>query len=97
MNVSLTRELESFITGLVDSGMYYSASEVVRDSLRLLREQEEIKRLRVAELRKEIMLGVEDMKAGRYTTYQSKEELDRLGEEIKTNGMARLAKRKNGK
>jgi len=36
MNVSLTPELDDFIQTQVESGMYGSASEVVRDGLRLL-------------------------------------------------------------
>lgn len=44
MNVSLTEELENFVNELVASGTYYSASEVVRDGLRLLKEQEELKK-----------------------------------------------------
>ena len=50
MNVSLTKELENFVSELVASGMYYSASEVVRDGLRLLKEQEELKKIRLNEL-----------------------------------------------
>ncbi len=56
MNVSLTKELENFIGELVASGMHFSASEVVRDGLRLLKEQEALKKMRVEELRAEIML-----------------------------------------
>jgi len=37
MNVSLTPELEAFINEQVAAGLYSSASEVVRDGLRLLR------------------------------------------------------------
>ncbi len=44
MNVSLTKELENFVSELVASGKYYSVSEVVRDGLRLLKEQEELKK-----------------------------------------------------
>jgi antitoxin ParD1/3/4 len=36
LNVSLTPELNEFITSLVQSGEYKSASEVVREGLRLL-------------------------------------------------------------
>lgn len=36
MNVSLTPELERYIRGKVDSGLYGNASEVVREALRLL-------------------------------------------------------------
>jgi antitoxin ParD1/3/4 len=36
MNVSLTPELEQFILAQVQSGLYHSASEVIRDGLRVL-------------------------------------------------------------
>ena len=64
MNVSLTKELENFIGELVASGMYYSASEVVRDGLRLLKEQEALKKMRVEELRAEILRGFEQSQNG---------------------------------
>lgn len=40
MNVSLTAELEAFVEGAVKSGRYGSASEAVREGLRLLQERE---------------------------------------------------------
>jgi len=40
MNVSLTPELENFVSAKVDSGRYNSASEVVREALRLLEEHD---------------------------------------------------------
>ena len=40
MNVSLTKELERFVSRKVESGRYTSASEVVREALRLLEGQE---------------------------------------------------------
>lgn len=40
LNVSLPVELGSFVEGLVVSGRYASASEVVRTALRLLQEHE---------------------------------------------------------
>ena len=40
MNVSLTKELEEFVNRKVDSGRYTSASEVVREALRLLEDHE---------------------------------------------------------
>jgi antitoxin ParD1/3/4 len=40
MNVSLTPELEKFVSAKVGSGRYNSASEVVREALRLLEEHE---------------------------------------------------------
>ena len=43
MNVSLTPELEKFVESKVESGLYNNASEVVRESLRLLKEHDEIR------------------------------------------------------
>src|ERR1700688_4326558 len=43
MNVSLTPELEKFVEGKVDSGLYNNASEVIRESLRLLKEHDEVR------------------------------------------------------
>jgi antitoxin ParD1/3/4 len=40
MNVSLTPELEKFVESRVATGRYQTASEVVREGLRLLEEQE---------------------------------------------------------
>lgn len=40
MNVSLTPELERFVRRKVDSGFYGNASEVIRESLRLLHGRE---------------------------------------------------------
>jgi antitoxin ParD1/3/4 len=40
MNVSLTPELDKFVAGKVESGRYTSASEVVREALRLLEEHD---------------------------------------------------------
>lgn len=59
MNVSLTPELEKWVQSKVESGMYTSASEVVREGLRLLKEQDTLKAIRLAELRKEIQQGID--------------------------------------
>ena len=49
MNVSLSPELERFISKTVQNGYYTSASEVIRAGLRLLREEEEIRHIRHVE------------------------------------------------
>ena len=40
MNISLTPVLESYVKAKVESGLYNSASEVIRESLRALQEKE---------------------------------------------------------
>jgi antitoxin ParD1/3/4 len=90
MNISLTQELERFVTKKVQSGMYHSASEVVREGLRLLKEQDEVRQLRLKELRKEIAVGIEDIEQGRYTEYDEAG-LEGLVEEVKNEGRNKMS------
>jgi antitoxin ParD1/3/4 len=64
MDVSLTPELEELIDQKVKSGLYNSASEVIREGLRLLKEQDELMRLRHEELRREVLRGHEQAQRG---------------------------------
>lgn len=59
MNIHLTDHFERFIEDKLKSGQYSSASEVVRDALRLLEEQGRMKALRLEALREEIRKGLE--------------------------------------
>jgi antitoxin ParD1/3/4 len=54
MNVSLTPELEKFVSAKVESGRYNSASEVVREALRLLEEHDSARAAQVAEFNEEL-------------------------------------------
>ena len=54
MNVSLTPELEKFVSAKVDSGRYNSASEVVREALRLLEEHDSARAAQLAEFNEEL-------------------------------------------
>ncbi|MBZ5574835.1 MAG: type II toxin-antitoxin system ParD family antitoxin [Acidobacteriia bacterium] len=57
MNVNLGPVFDEFVSDLLTSGLYQSQSEILREGLRLLKEREDLKRLRLADLRKEIALG----------------------------------------
>jgi antitoxin ParD1/3/4 len=54
MNVSLTTELEKFVNNKVQTGRYNSASEVVREALRLLEEHEQARAAQLGEFNKEL-------------------------------------------
>jgi antitoxin ParD1/3/4 len=54
MNVSLTPELEKFVSAKVGSGRYNSASEVVREALRLLEEHDSARAAQLAEFNGEL-------------------------------------------
>jgi antitoxin ParD1/3/4 len=64
MNVSLTPELEKLVQEKVKTGRYNSASEVVREALRLLEEQDQLRALRLEEVRKKIAEGLEALDRG---------------------------------
>lgn len=50
MNISLTVELEKFVQEKVNICMYNSASEVIREGLRLLKEQDMFRQMKLQEL-----------------------------------------------
>ncbi|MFA7264642.1 MAG: type II toxin-antitoxin system ParD family antitoxin [Caulobacter sp.] len=64
MNVSLTPELERRVAQKVESGLYTTASEVVREGLRLLFEADEAREQRLARLRADIQLGLDQLDRG---------------------------------
>jgi antitoxin ParD1/3/4 len=68
MNVSLTPELEKFVAKEVGSGLYQTASEVIRAGLRRLKE-DRVRQLRLpetyAELETQLLESVESLDAGK--------------------------------
>ncbi len=64
MNISLTPELESLVLEKVKTGMYNSSSEVIREALRLLKEHDQLQELKLKELKREIMVGIDQVKKG---------------------------------
>jgi antitoxin ParD1/3/4 len=80
MNISLTPHLEDLVRAKVESGLYNSASEVMREALRLLQERDQLREMRLEELRSEIQKGIE---SGSATPLDI--------EDIKARGRKRLA------
>jgi antitoxin ParD1/3/4 len=83
MNISLNPHFEELVKGKVQSGLYNSVSEVMREALRLLEERDQLRDLRLEELRSEIQKGIN---SGEATPLNI--------EEIKANGRKRLAAQK---
>ena len=82
MNVSLTPELERLIHKKVESGLYLSASEVVREALRLLEERDMVQALKHEELRREIQIGIDQ--AGRGELLDGSEVFEKLRTKVRT-------------
>lgn len=64
LNVNLTPELEALVRDKVASGRYSSASEVVRDALRLMEIRDREGEARLEWLRREIQTGIDSGDAG---------------------------------
>ena len=93
MNVNLGDTLEQFITDLLESGLYQSQSEVVREGLRLLKEREDLRKVRLAQLRGEIDKGIQQLGSGDYQTHDE-EFLKKVFQDSKTRGRKKLADKK---
>jgi antitoxin ParD1/3/4 len=85
MNVNLTPELEEMVRQKVSSGLYTSASEVIREALRLLDEQDCIRAAKLDHLRQDIQDG---LNSGPATAWDARE--------IKQEGAKRRAARASG-
>ena len=88
MNVSLTPRLKKLVTQKVASGRYGSASEVVREALRLFEERERLRETQLAELRREVLVGVRALDRGDSVPFDRK-----TAEAIKAEGRRRLTSR----
>ncbi len=64
MNVTLTPDLEQIINQHLSSGLYRSVSEVIREALQLLQEQDRLLEFRLEELRNEINVGLAQLRNG---------------------------------
>lgn len=85
MEHMLTPELEATIAAKVASGRYRTGNEVLAEAMQALDEREERDR-KLAELRAEIQLGIDDIEAGRMTTLT----VEKI-QEMKARGRERLA------
>ena len=64
MNVHLTPELETLVQNKVKTGRYNSASEVIREALRLFEQRDRIRELQIQTLRKKINEGWASLEGG---------------------------------
>ncbi len=87
---SIGRHFEEVIESLIEGGRYSTASEVIREGLRLVEEREETRKAKLEALRAEIQKGLDSGPA---------EEIDitEFMESIKARGRQRLAARKSAK
>ena len=86
---SIGKHFESFIEGLIESGRYSTASEVMRDGLRMIEEREERREAKLEALRAEIQKGLDSP--------VREVDVKELIEDVKARGRQRLAAERDGK
>jgi antitoxin ParD1/3/4 len=113
MNVSITDQLAGYVRKKVKSGRYNNASEVVREALRRMEDDDE-RALRLAKptaediltdlteeqldsIRRRVRDSIEGMEAGRFLEYEGREGLKRLADGVKARGRKLLARRASSK
>lgn len=78
MTLTLSTEIEKIVSERVNSGAYTSPNDVILTSLRLLIAQED----RLAELRRELQVGLDAVEQGRFITCATDEDFDNLANDI---------------
>lgn len=85
-NVVITPYQSQLIDRWVAAGRYQNASEVLREGLRLIEQREVIYQIKLQALRQAVQVGIDDIDAGRFKSFDSAEALqthfDALTEEI---------------
>jgi antitoxin ParD1/3/4 len=102
MNVSITDHLAGYVRKKVKSGLYNNASEVVREALRRM-EDDEARALRLARptaedvlsdltqeqlegIRRRVRASIKSIESGEYAEYQGREGLKKLADRVKARG-----------
>ena len=113
MNVSITDHLAGYVRKKVKSGRYNNASEVVREALRRMEDEDE-RALRLAKptaediltdltaeqldgIRRRVRAGIEGIEAGKFVEYEGREGLKKLADGVKARGRKLLAREASGK
>src|SRR6202049_323573 len=113
MNVSITDQLAGYVRKKVKSGRYNNASEVVRDALRRMEDEDE-RALRLAKpsaadiltdlteeqlgaVRRRVRGSIANVEAGKFAEYEGREGLRELADGVKARGRKLLAKQASNK
>ena len=67
MNITLGKEFENRSAEKVESGLYNSASEVIRESLRMMFEKDVLKNQQLVLLQKQVSMGFAQLESGQHS------------------------------
>lgn len=85
MNISLPPQLEQLVADKIKTGLYQTASEVIREGLRLLNERDQ----RLESLRRDVRAGFEAVERGEFTDYDGND-IKELSDRIEARGRKRI-------
>ncbi|WP_038248328.1 type II toxin-antitoxin system ParD family antitoxin [Ghiorsea bivora] len=83
MNVSLTPSLEQYVRDCASTDDYNNASEVVREAIRLHKQREEYRQMKLARLKEALQSGIDDMENGNFADYSLDSFIDELDNKAK--------------
>jgi antitoxin ParD1/3/4 len=93
-NVNLTKHLSEFVDRQVTLGRFNNASEIVREALRLLEDQEQVREAKLRVLRQAAAQGFEEINQGRGITLKDNKSLGLFFKKIVAEA-SKKAERKN--
>ncbi len=67
MYVSLTERLQEFVKGKVETGLYHDSSEVIREALRLMEQEDQLFKIKLNRLKEAVRIGDEQLNRGEYS------------------------------
>jgi antitoxin ParD1/3/4 len=98
MHVNLTPILDEYVLAKVKSGRYNNASEVIREAVRRMQDEEaeratasEYSRSEIEQIRRDVQLAVEQIERGESKDYDGEEGLKQLIRDVRAQGMRQLA------
>jgi antitoxin ParD1/3/4 len=91
-NINLTEHFDRFVERQVSSGRYSNASEIVRDALRLLEEQEQEREAKLKALRQAAKEGFDTLDQGKGIVLNGKKAISRFIAEIEAEVRTKSAK-----
>jgi antitoxin ParD1/3/4 len=91
-NINLTARLDHFVERQVASGRYGNASEIVREALRLLEEQEQQRDAKLKALRQAAKQGFEEVDQGKGIVLHGKKAVSRFVAEIESEVRTKAAR-----
>jgi antitoxin ParD1/3/4 len=90
-NINLTEHLDHFVESQVASGRYGNASEIIRESLRLLEEQEQERKAQLKALRRAAKQGFDEIDQGKGIVLKGKKALNQFIAAIETEVRTKAA------